>query len=72
MQSCARGDGHRGPRWDDVERPADTGRSLIARSRGIVYAVAAALLAVAVVLAALRVGERAGSALRLAGASCSA
>ena len=38
----------------------DTGRSLIARSRGIVYAVAAALLLIAVVLAALRVGEEPG------------
>ena len=39
---------------------ADTSRSLTVRSRGLVYAVAGALLAVAVVLAALRVGERAG------------
>ena len=39
---------------------ADTGRALIARSRGVVYAVAGALLLVAVVLAALRVGEEPG------------
>jgi undecaprenyl-diphosphatase len=49
----------------DVEAPpdprvADTGHRLIVRSRGIVYVVAGALLVLAVVLAALRVGEKPG------------
>jgi undecaprenyl-diphosphatase len=39
---------------------ADRRRSLTARSRGLVYAVASALFALSVLLAALRVGERAG------------
>jgi undecaprenyl-diphosphatase len=39
---------------------ADERRSLTARSRGIVYAVAAVLFLLAVILAALRVGEKAG------------
>jgi undecaprenyl-diphosphatase len=39
---------------------ADERRSLTARSRGLIYAVAAALFLVAVVLAALRVGEEPG------------
>jgi undecaprenyl-diphosphatase len=39
---------------------ADERRSLTVRSRGLVYAVAGVLLGVAIVLAALRVGERAG------------
>jgi undecaprenyl-diphosphatase len=39
---------------------ADASRSLTVRSRGLVYAAAGALLGIAVVLAALRVGERAG------------
>jgi undecaprenyl-diphosphatase len=38
----------------------DTGRSLIVRSRGLVYGVALAAFVLAVVLAALRVGEKAG------------
>jgi undecaprenyl-diphosphatase len=39
---------------------ADTGRTLIVRSRGAVYAVAGALLGLAIVLATLRVGEEPG------------
>jgi undecaprenyl-diphosphatase len=39
---------------------ADERRSLTVRSRGLVYGIAAVLLAVSIVLAALRVGERAG------------
>jgi undecaprenyl-diphosphatase len=39
---------------------ADERRSLTARSRGLVYGIAAALFALAVVLAALRVGEEPG------------
>ena len=49
----------------EAETPADdeavdTGRSLIVRSRGLVYVVAGALLLLCVVLAALRVGEKPG------------
>jgi undecaprenyl-diphosphatase len=39
---------------------ADERRSLTVRSRGLVYGIAAALLLVSIILAALRVGERAG------------
>jgi undecaprenyl-diphosphatase len=39
---------------------ADERRSLTIRSRGLVYGIAAALLLIAILLAALRVGERAG------------
>ncbi len=38
----------------------DTGRALIVRSQGLVYGIAGALLGLALVLAALRVGERPG------------
>ena len=41
-------------------RVSDTGHRLIARSRGVVYVVAGALLLLCVVLAALRVGEKPG------------
>jgi undecaprenyl-diphosphatase len=47
----------------DLEQPeavADERRPLTVRSRGLVYGAAGGLLAVAVVLAALRVGEQAG------------
>ena len=49
----------------DLESPghdevADTGHTLVARSRGLVYAAAGLLLLIAVVLAALRVGEKPG------------
>jgi undecaprenyl-diphosphatase len=43
-----------------TDATADERRSLTVRSRGIVYGVAAALFAVSLVLAALRVGEEAG------------
>jgi undecaprenyl-diphosphatase len=42
------------------EAVADERRSLTGRTRGVVYAVAAALFLLSVVLAALRVGEKAG------------
>src|SRR4051794_22242792 len=42
------------------EAVADEDRSLTVRSRGLVYAIAGVLLGAAVVLAAFRVGERAG------------
>ena len=48
------------PEAPEHDAVADTGRALIARSRGVIYAVAGALLLVAVVLAAFRVGERPG------------
>jgi len=38
----------------------DTGRTVIERSRGVIYAVAAAMLLLCVVLAALRIGEKPG------------
>jgi undecaprenyl-diphosphatase len=46
----------------NIERDAtaDRRRSLTARSRGLVFAAAGALFAISVLLAALRVGERAG------------
>src|SRR4051795_7479300 len=44
----------------DRDVVADQRRSLTVRSRGLVYAAAGALLVVAVVLAALRGGERGG------------
>jgi undecaprenyl-diphosphatase len=43
-----------------TDATADERRSLTARSRGLVYGVAAALFVVALALAALRVGEQAG------------
>jgi undecaprenyl-diphosphatase len=44
----------------EQEEPVDTGHELIARSRGVVYAVAGVLLLIAGLLAALRVGEQPG------------
>src|SRR6188508_621096 len=44
----------------DRDVAADQRRSLTVRSRGLVYAAAGALLVICVVLAAARVGERAG------------
>jgi undecaprenyl-diphosphatase len=48
------------PESAEQDAVADTGRRLIARSRGVVYAVAGALFVLAVVLAALRIGEKPG------------
>ena len=44
----------------ELDEVPDTGHTLIARSRGIIYAVAAGLLLLAVLLAAMRVGEKPG------------